>query len=56
MRIKAPAGQNGVAMSAISDYPTESEFLLPRGTRYQINSVHRQDGKYYIDAEIVSDD
>lgn len=56
MRIQAPAGQNGLAASELTEYPEEHEFILPRDTQYRITSVRRDPGtgQTYIDAEIVS--
>lgn len=57
MRVKAPAGQKGLALQSISDYPEEKEVLLPRGTSYKITSVTRDPstGRTYIDAEIIGE-
>lgn len=55
MRIKAPAGTNGMSVASISNFPPESEFLLPRDTSYRITGVYQDRGQMYVDAEIVTD-
>jgi hypothetical protein len=57
MRIKASKGQNGLASSALSEYPEESEFILPRNTKYKVTQVHDDPdtGRLYVDLEIVNE-
>jgi hypothetical protein len=57
MRVKAPAGTNGLSVASISNFPPESEFLLPRNTQYRITGVSKDSkGQFYIDAEIIGSD
>jgi ADP-ribosyltransferase exoenzyme len=55
MRIKAPAGTNGLAVNNVSNFDGEHEVLLPRGTNYRVTNVYKdkKTGLTYVDAEII---
>lgn len=61
MTLTVPAGMKGVHMAgdasyngALSSLPSENEFLLPRGTKYKITDVFKNDeGEWEIEVEVL---
>jgi hypothetical protein len=53
LKIHAPKGTRGFDVDSTGRGYNENEFLLPPGTRYQINSKKEVDGKIVVAAQII---
>lgn len=53
IKFRAPAGTPAAYVQSFSNFGTEREVILARGTEYYVHAVYQQNGKWIMEAEIV---
>lgn len=53
MRIRVPQGHGAAWVDPYSSHKGERELLLGRSTNYYIHDVYQENGKWYVDAEVI---
>lgn len=57
LRMHLPAGTRAARLDSVgSEFAAEREVLLARGTRYVVNRVYREHGRWVLDCEVLPDE
>lgn len=56
LKIRAPAGTPGSYVQMFSNYSTERELILARGTHMYVHNAYKKGGTWFVEVEVVPDD